>query len=221
MKHLIIISLLLISINGFSQAFSQYNFGNFGGSLNFNLETTGEDIDGSPYVNDSWEAATIYYANDSQIELPETKFNTQSGDIIFNYENKAYRVPDKKTITNFLIGDRQFIGAFDDKNKYEFYELMQNGTRIALLKKYRCTILKGNPSKGYIEGTNSKYLLKEEFYVKGPNQNVVEIRPNKGIYILDHIQSHQGEVKFYIKENKLKMKTVEDLLQVIDYYNSI
>lgn len=221
MKHLIIISLLLISINGVSQSFSQYSFGNQGGALNFNIEPMGSDIDGSPYVNDSWDKATIYYANESEVTLEETKFNANSNEIIFNYKNKAYVVPDKKKITNFVIGERQFIGAFDDKNKYDFYELVANGNRMALLKKHRCSILKGDPGKGYIEGTNAKFILKEDYFIKGPNQNVVEIKPSKGIYILDHVQNYQGEVKFYIKENKLKMKTVEDLLQVIDYYNSI
>ncbi len=204
-----------------AQNFATYSLNPQGGAITYSLEKDGSNIDGHPYVNPEWKSGSIYFKNSEKVDLDKIKFNANTNEIIFNFDNKSYQVPDREEISNFTLGDSDFIGAFDKKNDYHFYEVEVNGNRMALLKKYRTTIVKGTPTKGYIEGTKDKYVLKTEYYVKTANKNVEHIKLTKGIYILDYVENYQGEVKFYIKENKLKMKSIEDLKEVVTYYNNI
>ena len=205
-----------------AQAFTRYNYASQagGGSLNFQIAPFNEDVEGSPYYVQEWKKGAIYNKDNTFTELDQLKYNVHIDELIFLYNGTEYIVPRKEQIKRFTLGDEEFIGAFDGA-KYAFYKVIEPGDKMLVLKNYHCSISKGQPSKGYIPATKDQYVLKERVYVLKPGQSAVEINPKRGIQLLSSVHDKRSAIEEFIKTKKLKMKSLEDLREVVRHYNAL
>lgn len=209
---------ILITIPGLGQAFTQYNFNQSGGSFRYQIEPEMEEIEGSPYYLDEWKPGQVYLSNNSYVELENIKYNVRLNEIVFRLKGQQYLFPDKSEIVRIKIGADTFISSITDKNEFSFFQVLEGNEQFYLLKKYKCLIRKGEPSKGYVPATNDKYVLEEDLYIKTLNREAVRINPRTGFEILNYVEDTMQEaIQNYIKSNKLKMKKTEDLAQVVQY----
>lgn len=221
-RFIIICALYLLSGSTYGQAFTQYNFNQAGGSFNYRIEPFEEDMDGSPYYADEWRAGTVYLTNDTYVELEQLKYNVYLDEIVFLFKGKQYIIPNKTEISKLELGDETFIGAFSGKNDYSFFQVIDGNANFYLLKGYDCRVMKGEPSKGYTPGTKDRYVLKDDYYIKSALQNAIKINPRQGYDVLDYMDDDKRkEVNSYIKSNKLKMRKLEELAEVVRYYSKM
>ncbi|MEX1240143.1 MAG: hypothetical protein WEB30_10510 [Cyclobacteriaceae bacterium] len=206
----------------FSQAFTRYNYASQagGGSLNFQIAPFDEETAGSPYYSEEWKKGAVYNRDNSYTELDQLKYNLHLGELVFVYNGTQYIIPRKEQIVRFTLGEEEFTGAFDGA-RYSFYKMLEPGEAMVILKKFHCSITKGEPSKGYIPATKDQYVVRESIYVLKPGQDALELNPKKGMKLLSYVHDKRGEMEEYIKSNKLKMKSLEDLTAAVRHYNSI
>lgn len=214
--------LLLSSQALFAQAFTKYNFSSAAGgaSLNYKLEPFPPEVDGSPYYQDDWQPGAIYNNDNTYTELTQLKYNVYIDELVFLHEGTQYIVPRKLKIERFTLGEEEFIGAYDGE-RYSFFKVYEPGKPAMLLKNYKCIVEKGEPSKGYIPATKDEFIVKEKIYVYKPGLDAMEILPRRGQEILPYLQDKRDELETYIKRNRLKMRKLEDLVEIVRYYDSL
>ena len=226
MKLLLSLLLLSISYGAIAQRFLDLTFGLAAGSSTgvatfystFNLAQ--QDIDGSPFLTEQWEQGKIITPSDYVTEIDSMMFNVYDNKLVFNYKGKVYFLNEGLKIKEFVLGERKFLNLSLSKNGAEYYEEVYGGKHASLLKKYKCDFLPGKVSNGMIPGTNDKYMVKSNYYLKDNADQSVKIKTNKSS-VLSYCELKRSLVKTYIKENKLKFKNESDLITVIKYYDSL
>lgn len=223
MQRLLILycALTLLVSPVFSQAFLEYSGpGSQGaGSLNFQIAPENSAIAGDPYFQSEWQHGVVHYAS-TVYEVKELKYNICLDELVFHQGNQIFLVPDKEKIVRFTVGDDTFLRV-QYQNQHGFLQLLEQGTAVNLLVHYACSIKPGNPSKGYIPGTPDEYVKKESYYIQRPGDVIVPINPKRGAFILDHVGTRRADTEKFIASNKLRMRKLDDLIEVIRYLNSV
>lgn len=218
-----VMAMSMVVCNAYPQAFTSSNFSAPGQTINYAIAPFEENIEGSSYYNPDWQNGVIYFDDSAKYNIDQLKYDVYHDELIFNNKGTAYVVPKKSQIDRLTMGKQKFLGASHGKNGYSFFRVVEGGPEIALVEKSDCTILKGEPSKGYVPATNDKFVIKDgNYYIRtAPDKKAFAINPKHGIDILSYMKDKEGEVQSFITSNKLKMKNVDDLGKVIRYYNEL
>jgi len=173
-----------------------------------------EEVLGNPFLFQDWENIGVVYSEGNTHSLKKLNYNIFSDDIGALKGKDFDLIYDKVKIDSFLINKKMF------KKYYKsFYEVIYNGSKITLLKKYEVNIIEGmfNP----IDGTKEKSRFKttDDFYLKKGNE-IVKYVPSKKA-ISNVFDEHSDLVKKFIKKNKLSLKKEKDLIQIFKYYDQL
>lgn len=223
-RHILIISSIFWNVcSANSQAFTNSNFSAPGQTINYAIAPFAENIDGSSYYNPEWQKGMIYFDDSATYNVDQLKYDVYHDELVFNKNGTAYLVPKKSHINRAVIGSEEFLVASHGKDKHSFFKVVERGDQISLVEKIDCTILKGEPSKGYIPATNDKFVLKDgNYYIRTTSdKKAFAINPKHGTDVLAYMTDKQGEVQSFITSNKLKMKNIDDLRKVIRYFNEL
>ncbi|WP_156888611.1 hypothetical protein [Christiangramia echinicola] len=183
-----------------------------------------KDIDGSPYYQNTKEFlpgklilpneklinVNIRYdiaAEEMQIQLEENQYQVLNNDFPVIIENSVFRK------FRYLDSEgKYYLGYFKMKNH-------DSNANLLLLEKLRKEVrgTERNIARGFPPKftDDSKFYLKfkssgEAFYSETKTKNLVKSFPYK----------IQEQIENFINKNNLKPKKEEDLLKIIDYYNS-
>jgi hypothetical protein len=180
------------------------------------------DVKGSPFLNDDWVAATVKLNNGiTYKENMYVKYNQEKGELYFkgkNGETLAFVEP----VTEFTIESN---GLKHYKNGYknipgatqsDFFEILSDGT-ACLLKRTKSFILE---SKDYGSPVTIKTYQSDKKYYLIIGEDVKQIR-NDTKSVLSALRDKENQVETFIKTNKVKFKSDDDLSKVVNYYNSI
>lgn len=212
--------LILISFShtGYSQAFISSKFDQHGGTFSYQIEPDSEDLDGSPYLGD-WEGATIYFGG-NQATLEKMNYNFLHDEFIFYDQNTRFVLP-KEKVDSVKYGSKLFTKVIDSKNEIKYMERLAGNDRFALLTHYRGSIIKGTPSKGYIEATPDQVVSKEVHFVYMPPKPPVQVRPGKGHKIFKTFNdSEAGVAKVILADYQLELKSLEDLITFTNVFSN-
>ncbi len=173
-----------------------------------------EEVSGNPFLFQNWENTGVVYSERNAHSLKKLNYNIFSDDIGALKGKDSVLIYDKVKIDSFLINKKMF------KKYYKsFYEVIYNGSKITLLKKYEVNIVEGmfNP----IDGTKEKRRFKtiDDFYIKKGN-DIVKYVPSKKT-ISNIFDEHSDLVKKFIKKDKLSLKKEKDLIQIFKYYDQL
>lgn len=192
-----------------------------GGALHFKINPGDELIEGNPFYNEEWKAGKVYFGKDAKpFELDQLNYSVYHNEIVYVEGDSKMSVPDKHKVYAFTLGDEKFIGVIYNHKENGFFRLLSSEGEIMVLERSICTIQKGEPPKGYIEGTKDTFTRRTELYLMKSGHDAIKINPKKGEEELGKIVE-SDELPKFIKDNKLKMKRKEDLIEVVNYYNSI
>lgn len=218
MKKALFPIIFIIGSNLYGQTFTDYNFNSSGGQLRYSLNPDEKLIEGSPFIIDSWHPCILFMEGDKTVKLDKMKLNIFLDNIIYQSNGTEYIIPNKSEVKKFTLDQTEYLGSFyESKGSYAFFQVLKLKNNIYLLKKYSCTITKGSPSKGYTPATNDHYTIRESYYIKEGNKDALAINIKKGSEILQYLsEEFQGKAKVYIAENNLKMKSVDDLMVLIE-----
>ncbi|MDN4163920.1 hypothetical protein QWY31_00325 [Cytophagales bacterium LB-30] len=191
-----------------------------GGALHFKINPGEESIDGNPFINEEWKTGKVYFSKDAKpFELEKLNFSVYHNEVVYIENDSKMSVPNKNQIYAFTLGDDKFMGVIFNQKDKGFFKLLSTEGEIMVLERSLCVIQKGEPPKGYIEGTKDSFAKRTELYLMKTGHDAIKINPKKGEEELNRIIESEELFKF-IKDNKLKMKKKEDLIEAVNYYNS-
>ncbi|MBR9846715.1 MAG: hypothetical protein GYB35_11720 [Algicola sp.] len=187
-----------------------------------------ESVEGSPYINEKFLPATISASEGDVFYVRYNALNDQfevKGDNNKAYALNRYRrdivveiLPLKKTY--------QVIGFYDDERNENFgyfLHLSNPNAKTALYKKEKVIFIdEQKASTGYDSNKPAKYKrVNDTFFIKLENQNILTEVPNKRKDLVKLFPKHKDSVLKYMKENRIKTSKEEDLIQLINYINTL
>ncbi|MBU2939404.1 hypothetical protein KO494_07610 [Lacinutrix sp. C3R15] len=234
MKYLFLLPVLLLITNSFSQDAEIVTNGSssYGNSEINGASTNGlwiknasvvNDMEGSSYLFENWNNnAIIYDLSGKSYNLPNCNFNIESNRI----EAQLDDVKDKifafntRDITKVEINNKVFLKKNTTKGNNRLVEVLQEGDKTTLFKAYDISITKAtvNPMTQQKMGKD-KIVIQTKYYVEKANKTQ-PIKLKKAV-LMEVMVDKKNEVKTYIKENKLSITKEQDLIEILNYYNTL
>lgn len=196
-------------------------------------------IKGSPYINEEHQkgyiingetktAALIRYNayNDTFQVLDKNKKKAavlKSPNIKVELNGVIYHLLTyKETVRNKALYYLPQNGTKNkDGNKREgYFSALSDGETLLYSKTIKRIPKFKIPEHGYERFEPTTFLTLTHYYVKRTLRPAVRIKLTKK-EVLFALNNKYDEIRAYIKENKLKVKTEKDVIQIISYYNTL
>jgi hypothetical protein len=187
-----------------------------------------ESVEGTPYINEKFLPATIS-ASDGDVFY--VRYNAMNDEFeVKGDKNKAYALnryrrdivveilPLKKTY--------QVIGFYDEEKNENFgyfLYLSNPKAKTVLFKKEKVIFIdEQKATTGYDNTSPAKYKrINDKFFIRLNDNKILSELPNKKKDIVKLFPEHEDKVLKYIKENRIKTSREEDLIQLINYVNTL
>lgn len=179
-----------------------------------------QNVIGSPYQNENFKPGTVTIADKS--------FNTY---IRYNGLNDVFEIKNQAGEINALVRRPDIKITFDGKlHKIESYidgNDMSKQRYFAVLADGETKLLKNEgieykeaeqASSSYSQSKPASLVPYVKYYMKKGNEKAVEVSLRKKS-VLKLINDKRAED--YVKKNKLKLKKEEEVVEVLNYYNTL
>ena len=216
MKKVILLLLLFVSLQGYTQGLS-----NAGGQV-FLQDASGKyltsnnytDIDGNPYFPKEWVEGTVGLKDGKIIAYNALRLNTISGNLEFKFTDKAYDVINP--MNEFTLETLKFRKGFEPiekQNAETFYQVLYDGKQKLLC--YRLgSIYLDSP---YNSATKTKqFQLSETYYLQKLDGKLHELKKNLKFFLLQ-IGDKSKELEEYCKKENIKLRSWNDAVRILEH----
>ncbi len=189
-----------------------------GGTMFHDAKFKYNDLKGSAYLNESWVYGTVVStANEQTSNLP-IRYNTYADEFEFLQGEKAFSIT-AANVSKIQYGAKTFVYLFGDNKGY--YEVLQDG-KASLYNKYYTTLKRPSYNAAIDIGAKSDEIVQmTALYVKVGESDVVNIKGTNTKTFAKLFGEQEGKIASFMKAEKLKTKSEEDIKKVLTYYNSL
>jgi hypothetical protein len=188
------------------------------GGLNTGIPS---NVQGSPYANEEFVLGKVF-VNDDKPYNGILRYNAYTDGIEMKTEKGIITLL-KRSYLKARIGAKLYLIESYTVNgairKTYFVELSQGKARL-LLKQGKKYVEARSASSSYTKDQPAKFEDERRYYIITEGNPAIEIRL-KSKEVLQALPDHRKEMQAFVKSNKLKMKTEEEVIQVLNYYNSL
>ena len=197
-----------------------------GGNCVFEIENDYSDIsvEGSPYLDEKFRPAKISVNGKLENKI-EARYNALKEEIEIIEKNNSTQPYSllRRDYVQVKIGDRFYeIYNFVEKDQIKkgyFNPLNDGETRLLLRAKKKLTKAK-IPVSGYESYFPPSYVEDFSYYLKKGDSPAKQIKLNKR-KLLDLLSDKAESIENYISQNSLKLKNETEVLELLNYYNSL
>jgi hypothetical protein len=235
MRALFLLGLLLTGVLA-GRADAQDGFvAQTGSSLSYNVfDRNGRtfinpapDVAGTPFYSEEWRIGTLVVMDNRRYDSVKLRLNLQSGEVHLLDSNGKEIALAKGYIKEVywpgkvrgIPGGTRFQNGFptvDEQDAYSYYEVLSKG-KFWLLHSIRKVI---SQRKDDLSGEiRREYQTYEEYYVCD-GKTMQRVKKDKA-FILATLSDKRDSIEAFIEKNKLKLKSIDDIRQTIDYYNTL
>jgi len=189
-----------------------------------------EDIKGSAYLYPSWSSGTITDKTGRLYSNLLLKYDAYKDQVELNQEGQAYEIsavlypkftlnyvdPATNDITRHSFAAGYKIGGFSELN---YFDLLQEG-KYTLLRKYKTSFIEENVSGYGTSGVQKSFQSKMHYFVLDTKGVAKEIKMNRKS-LLETFPDQGSALEAFIREKKLKVKSVEDVIEIIKFLEGI
>lgn len=183
------------------------------------------DVKGSPNFIDDWLSSSVKLANDARAEELRARLDLVSQELHFrsaDNEDWIFHTQFIKEVefTDSVTGNhykfRAGLPAIDNQKENNFYLVLSEGP-VSLLKSIRKII---SVNKDDISGeVEKKFETYEDYYLFSSN-SIRRLKREKD-FVVKVLSDKKADVDAFIKTNPLNFKNVNDILRLVNYYNSL
>ena len=216
MKKVILLLLLFVSLQGYTQGLSNAGGQVFLQDSNGKLLTSNNytDIDGNPYFPKEWVEGTVGLKDGKIIAYNALRLNTISGNLEFKFTDKAYDVINP--MNEFTLETLKFRKGFEPiekQNAETFYQVLYDGKQKLLC--YRLgSIYLDSP---YNSATKTKkFQLSETYYLQKADGKLHELKKNLKFFLLQ-IGDNSRQLEEYCKKENIKLRSWNDAVRILEH----
>lgn len=183
------------------------------------------NIEGSPLLNQDWGKGTVYFKDGSIAQNVDLKFNLEKNELYFNRDGEMFVFNDPilsfrmKYSSSTGLREVHFRSGYPVNGrllKETFYEVLEDGAKFHFVS-YRFSYL----ADSYRYGGQSKkaFTENEELYIYDVAfGRMLKIKRNESS-ITDALPEYKDKITSTIRDNKLKLKSNEDVKKIIAELN--
>jgi hypothetical protein len=185
------------------------------------------DIDGSPYWTDNWNAAYLYYKNGNIYKLAKAKLNLYATEVLYVNSQEVELVAETNMVDKVVFIDKadttKTLGVFvvlpdfiENKGS-AFCKVFNSGAlQLILMEKILVKVSPFDP----LTGKNSTNFLNKNNYAIYNSGKITAIKGIDRTSVLSAIP-YDATVENWLKENKNKLKSEADVVNLLNYYNGM
>jgi hypothetical protein len=177
---------------------------------------------GSQYLNEIYQEGTAII-DSSKEENRLMRYNAYTDEMEFlSKEQKPLRLLKRENIEVILNGKKYQVLYYNFKNKIAkgYFNPLNEGEVVLYLQPKKRLSRAEAPDNGYDDLAPAKYENKFEYYLKNGDKPITKIEINRKA-ILNQLGDRKEAIKSYIKENNLRLSKLEDVIEVLNYYNGV
>ena len=216
MKKVILLLLLFVSLQGYTQGLSNAGGQVFLQDSNGKLLTSNNytDVDGNPYFPKEWVEGTVSLKGGKVLAYNALRLNTITGNLEFKFTDKAYDVINPMNeFTLETLKFRKGFEPFEKQNTETFYQVLYDGKQKLLC--YRLgSIYLDSP---YNSATKTKkFQLSETYYLQKADGKLHELKKNLKFFLLQ-IGDNSRQLEEYCKKENIKLRSWNDAVRILEH----
>lgn len=178
-------------------------------------------IEGTPYLYGEFKPGEVT-TKDSTSYHGLFRYDIYADKIEFKSLNFVFTLKDPWTIETLVIGSHTFVYVppYDETSRRgEYYELIVPG-KCRLLQKRKTVLNKPQPPMAYAKAKPASFSeRKNTYYLQIGNQTPQKISRKKSL--VEALKDQDQKISVYMKQNKISPQKTADLVELINYYNSL
>lgn len=218
-KMPLVLILLLVSIKSISQT-TYRDVTIINDRLPHSARGQVQDIEGTPYLNDSYTEINI---NEKQFR---GKYNA-----CFEYfeieENNLikYALPENNIHSKIEVGEDKvkYKAVKINSKTYAFLKVLSEINKTLILERAKIDLIPSKSAKDSF-GKSSKAHFKrkkDSFYIFNTEKEKLTQIPKSKRQFIKAFPKNKEKIKNYIKQNKINLKSKEDLIKLFNYYYNL
>ncbi len=212
--------LITLSLICFSQNYTEIG----GGSvprIAYRLQTEYAEAEGSPFLFDTWRKGKIIYTDSTISDIIRINLDLTTNKFIIKRDNSMFILPISDSVKEVEIGAYRFIRIMTMENESIFMNVVAGKSKLLLLELITSQFLKGEPSKGYIQAKKDRFRRKTSFFLFRTPDTLLELSSKRIKTICNEIPDHSVSIQKFEKIKGRRIRSIEDLKQLINYLDSI
>jgi len=188
---------------------------------------TYEDVEGTPFWDEHWNSALLYFKSGAIYKLPKAKLNLYTAEVHYENEKEGELVAETSLIDKIVFlnsKDATKISAvfavlpdYIDNKPAGFFRVFNNGAyQLILLQKNLVKVSPFDP----LTGKNTTSFFTKSYYGIYNNGKTIPLKGLDRNSVLSVIPFNAA-VEPWIKNTKNKLKSEEDFITLLNYYNSL
>ncbi len=182
------------------------------------------DIVGNPFIEEEFQVGEVIHMDSTITHDVLMRLNHHTDEIEFMLDDEIMVFSKPRQIDHVTFGHRSFA-YFDfiqkKKKNAGYFEVLAWGNTKLLLRRNTMVKREDLPPSDMSGGNYRDYFrTTEEYFLKKGDALAVQIQ--KGARsILKVLEDHEEELSNFINENKLRLRSEEEMIDLIYFYNSI
>ncbi|NNK11938.1 MAG: hypothetical protein HKP08_11375 [Flavobacteriaceae bacterium] len=179
------------------------------------------NVQGSPYANEEFVLGKVY-AKGQEPYNGLLRYNAYQDGIEMKTDKGIITLLKRDYLSAVMEGKHYRIENYKKNGairKTYFVEMNEGNARL-LLKQGKNFVEERVATSSYSKDQPAKFEDDNSYYIITEGNPGVEVRL-RSKNIIAALPDHQKEIAAFAKKNKLKMKTEEEVLQVLAYYNTL
>lgn len=182
--------------------------------------------DGSPFFINEWVAGNLILANKKKYLGVLVKINLQTDRVHYQYqETKAERVAGEGIIHEIEFKDPTQLDTIRFRCQYPpidkhdaktFYQVLADG-KIQLLKQIRKIFIE---EKAFNSATVTRRYDTDKNYYSFKDEKIIRLKRTKQ-NVLETLADQKEAVEKFISNNRLSIKSDQDLVKIFSFYNAL
>ena len=183
-------------------------------------------INGDPYLKKKFTPGVIELFDGSKSNEVPMRYNIARDIFEVVQDNDTLTLNQGYKVKHIFYDDKKFIydpemRENSDRKYNGFFEVCEEG-ELTLYRKWYKDLLYDSFLTNYQggKGTKEYYYVDKTIFVGKLQDHSAFLLNSKGKF-LKHVEKEKKLVKDFIKKNKIKFRSEEDLKRLVEYYNSI
>jgi hypothetical protein len=190
--------------------------------LNILKESKDNKFSGSPYLSEEFQPGNITLTDGHEYNNILLRYNIFQDQFEFTKEDTDYTLVKHPEIYLINLGERVFVFRefeYKDSKDSGYLEQLIDG-KYSLYYKHKILLRAIEDVGGFSEESKPTFWHQKPLIMMGvEDKGVVEIKGTKDLYnkfpvLRDKLDAYKGK-------KKIKLKSVEDYMELVDYLNSI
>ncbi len=183
-------------------------------------ETRYRDVEGNPYSNEQMQKGSIHLTSGETRDNLLLRYNWYTSQMEIQQGEDILALPKSAEIDHVIIGGEKYV-PFYYLNQIAGYAVEVYQGRCSLFRKEDVYMMPAEePVSSYDEYKPPRFhRSRPVYFLIYQEGRMTQLDSNKRI-IPGQFEPYNSEINRFLKSNRIKLKSEEDLVRLVEYYNS-